>query len=256
MEPKSMKNRFKISVGFWSGSWIVFAQFWGRFGQAGPSKMELSCGRGAIFQKITFFRPDAVLDRFLIDFGAVLAPFWDQNRIKKSINKNCPILDRFWKDFGSQIDSMLGPFGAQNATGMPPRRPKTAQKGPKTAQEGPQRAPKGPQEDRSFRFRAGPGLIAQISAIFGPRRPKSAPKSLKEPPRRPKTAPRAPKILPRRRRKGPGGPQDGPRALKEGPIWLQDGPRGPQDAPKGSQGDPQEAKIVPFPFVKRTFSAY
>ena len=36
--------------------------FWECFEDPGPSKMELSCRRGAIFEKITFFKPDAVMD--------------------------------------------------------------------------------------------------------------------------------------------------------------------------------------------------
>ena len=35
---------------------------WECFGVPGPSKIELSCRRGAIFEKISFFRPDTVLD--------------------------------------------------------------------------------------------------------------------------------------------------------------------------------------------------
>ena len=63
IDKKSIQNSIKISVGFWSGSWTVFGQFWERFGEPEPSKMELSCRRGAIFEKITFFRPDSVLDQ-------------------------------------------------------------------------------------------------------------------------------------------------------------------------------------------------
>ena len=59
---KSIQNSITMSVGFWSGSWIVFGQFWERFGEPEPLKMVFSCRRGAIFEKITFFRPDSVLD--------------------------------------------------------------------------------------------------------------------------------------------------------------------------------------------------
>ena len=59
---RSIQNSIKISIGFWNGSWTIFSQFWERFGEPEPSKMELSCRRGDIFEKITFFRSDAVLD--------------------------------------------------------------------------------------------------------------------------------------------------------------------------------------------------
>ena len=36
--------------------------FWEGFGDPGPSKMSVSLTRGAIFQKVTFFRPDLVLE--------------------------------------------------------------------------------------------------------------------------------------------------------------------------------------------------
>ena len=65
-EPKSMKNRFKIRSKFQSDflsvSWSVFGEFWERFGEPEPSKMVFSCRRGAIFEKITFFKSDAVMD--------------------------------------------------------------------------------------------------------------------------------------------------------------------------------------------------
>ena len=62
IDEKSIQNSIIISVGFWSGYWTIFDQFWERSGEPEPSKMELSCRRGANFEKITFFRLDAVLD--------------------------------------------------------------------------------------------------------------------------------------------------------------------------------------------------
>ena len=107
---KSIQNSIKISVGFWSGSWTFLDQFWGCFLDPGPSKMELSCRRGAIFEKITFFRSDTVLDWFFNDFRWFWVPFWgafwDQNRIQKSIKKSI----RFWIDFGRILAPNLAPF--------------------------------------------------------------------------------------------------------------------------------------------------
>ena len=73
---KSIQNSIEFLVGFLIGSWTVFGRFWERFGDLGPSKMSVSLKRGAIFEKITFFRPDSVLDGFLMDFGWFWEPFW------------------------------------------------------------------------------------------------------------------------------------------------------------------------------------
>ena len=64
---KSIQNSIKISIGFLSVSWSVFGQFWERFGEPEPSKMVFSCRRGAIFEKIMFFRLDKVLDGYCHD---------------------------------------------------------------------------------------------------------------------------------------------------------------------------------------------
>ena len=89
---------------------MVFGQFWDHFGEPGPSFLSVSCRRGAIFQKITFFRPDSVSDGFLIDFGWFWEPFWgafwDQNRIPKSMKK----VIRFWIDFGRTLAPKMTPF--------------------------------------------------------------------------------------------------------------------------------------------------
>ena len=50
---------------------MVFHGFWECFGKPGPLKMSVSARRGAIFEKFTFFRPDA----FWIDFRLILAGF-------------------------------------------------------------------------------------------------------------------------------------------------------------------------------------
>ena len=80
--------------------------------------MSVSLKRGAIFEKITFFRPDSVLDGFLMDFRwfwePFWGPFWHQNRIQKSMKKSI----RFWMDFGRILAAKWGPswvhFGSKN----------------------------------------------------------------------------------------------------------------------------------------------
>ena len=78
-EPKSMKNRFKIRSKFQSDflsvSWSIFDQFWERFGEPEPSKMVFSCRRGAIFEKIKFFRSSNVLNRYFDDCSWSWGPF-------------------------------------------------------------------------------------------------------------------------------------------------------------------------------------
>ena len=116
-EPNWSQNQYKIdskfdqiSVGFLSGSWTVFDWFWRSFGDPWPSKMELSCGRGANFEKITFFRPDTVLDWFFNDFWwfwiSFWGAFWDQNCIQKSIKQSI----KFWIDFGRILAPNLAQF--------------------------------------------------------------------------------------------------------------------------------------------------
>ena len=72
---KSIQNSIKILVGFLIGSLTIFCGFWECFGVPGPSFLSVSLRRGAIFEKITFFRSDSVLDGFLIDFGWFWEPF-------------------------------------------------------------------------------------------------------------------------------------------------------------------------------------
>ena len=92
------------------GSWSVLGLFLECFGDSGPSKMSVSFKRGAILQKITFFRSDAVLDWFFNDFGwfwePFLGSFWVQNRIQKSIKKSI----RFWIDFWRILAPNVAPF--------------------------------------------------------------------------------------------------------------------------------------------------
>ena len=64
---KSVKKSVENVVGFWIGFGWVFDGFWGCAGDPGPSKMSVSSGRGAIFWKFIFFRPEAILDRFMHD---------------------------------------------------------------------------------------------------------------------------------------------------------------------------------------------
>ena len=113
MEPKSIKHRFKIRSKFCLYFCSVPGAFFLDFGSVlgtMNSKISVSCGRGAIFQKTTFFRTDAVLDRFCIDlwrfWEPFWGPFWDQNRIQKSMKKSI----RFWIDFGRILAPNLAPF--------------------------------------------------------------------------------------------------------------------------------------------------
>ena len=64
----SFQNSIKISIGFWSGFCTICDQFWEYFEDLESSKMVFSCRRGAIFEKITFFRSDKVLDGYFHDF--------------------------------------------------------------------------------------------------------------------------------------------------------------------------------------------
>ena len=110
---KSVQNSIEFLFVFLFGSWSVFPGFWQRFGYHEPSKMSVSCRRGAIFQKTTFFRTDAAVDRFCIDFWRFWepfwGPFWNQNRIRKSIKKSI----WFWIDSGLHFGSTLASFSPQ-----------------------------------------------------------------------------------------------------------------------------------------------
>ena len=67
---KSVKKTVENCIGFLIGfGWFLFG-FWECFGDPGPSKMSVSCKRGAIFQKFTFL----LLMRF--DFGLIFNGFW------------------------------------------------------------------------------------------------------------------------------------------------------------------------------------
>ena len=80
--------------------------------------MSVSPRRGAIFEKITFFRPDSVWDGFLIDFGWFWEPFGHHFGTKshpKIDQRIAQIWDGFWKDFGSQRGSNLGPNWLQKS---------------------------------------------------------------------------------------------------------------------------------------------
>ena len=56
------KSRFADQIRFWSDFWTICDQFWEYFEDIESSKMVFSCRRGAIFEKITFFKSDAVMD--------------------------------------------------------------------------------------------------------------------------------------------------------------------------------------------------
>ena len=69
------QNSIEILVEFLKGSCTVFDRFWERFWDLGLSKMSVSPRRGAISEKITFFRSDSVWDIFLMNFGWFWEPF-------------------------------------------------------------------------------------------------------------------------------------------------------------------------------------
>ena len=119
---KSIQNSIEFLDRFLIVSWMVFRRFLKHFGEPGPSFLSVSCRRGAIFHKITFFRPDSVLDEFLMDFEwfwePFWGPFWDQNGIQKSIKKVirflihfggilAPKVAPFWTNFGSKNRSKI-----------------------------------------------------------------------------------------------------------------------------------------------------
>ena len=64
----SIQNSIKISILFWSGFWAICDQFWEYFEDLESSKMVFSCRRGAIFEKITFFRSGKVVDEYFHNF--------------------------------------------------------------------------------------------------------------------------------------------------------------------------------------------
>ena len=57
---------------------------WECFEDPGPSKMELSCRRGAIFKKFMFFWQDLVLDWFLMIVGSFRSHFGERFGIKNA----------------------------------------------------------------------------------------------------------------------------------------------------------------------------
>ena len=59
---------------------------------------------------------NSVWDGFLIDFGWFWEPFGLASKSHQKIDgKIDQILDGFWKDFGSQMGSKLGPFWLQKS---------------------------------------------------------------------------------------------------------------------------------------------
>ena len=120
--------------------------------QLGPPNLEKSsprCRESTIFQKITFRNRH----RFLIDFGANLAPFF--------LPKSTKIIQKSDPKRHSKIDRFLHRFFEG------PRRPKSPQDGDSSAKTAPRSAPRRPQEGPKtriaiVRFRVWPPRALQI----------------------------------------------------------------------------------------------
>ena len=113
MHLESYQNPYKIPPKIWldfclvSGGFLV--DFWGCFEEPGPPKMSVSPRRGAIFRKIQFFRPDAVLGWFYIDCWTILECSWDGKTYPKIKQKNNQSLNDFLMDFGIHFGSKWRP---------------------------------------------------------------------------------------------------------------------------------------------------
>ena len=87
-------------------------------GSLDPQKWVFRVGEVLFLRKSRFFKQNLVMEWFLNDFGCLLdiflGPFSHQNRIPKSMKFN-EILDRFWKDFGPQLGSILAKFWLQKS---------------------------------------------------------------------------------------------------------------------------------------------
>ena len=114
MDPKSIKNRFKIRSKFQSDFAMVFAAFVINFASIWRTfKLQKWCSRvGAVL----FLRKSRFSDqiRFWIDFctilivlGTILGTILGSKSHPKIDQKINLILDRVWKDFGSQFRSYL-----------------------------------------------------------------------------------------------------------------------------------------------------
>ena len=88
---KSVKKSVENCAGFLIGVGSFFCGFWECFGDPGPSKMSVSCRRGAIFQKFTVFFTrfglGQIFDRFFnvlrSILGAKMVSKWVENSMKK-----------------------------------------------------------------------------------------------------------------------------------------------------------------------------
>ena len=130
MEPKSIKNRFKIQSIFClylcSVLWTVLGGFWKRCGHHEPSKMSVSCRRGAIFRKQRFSEQMRSWIDFVLIFGGFGSHSGNHFGIKivsENPSKNrsgsgsilASILPPLWLHFGSNFgsqDSMQNPLRA------------------------------------------------------------------------------------------------------------------------------------------------
>ena len=70
----------------------------------GPSKMSFWCGRGAIFQKFTFYWSDSFWERFLTGFGWFWDSFWEPKWVKNEVKNRSK---NEWI-FGSLLEGLWG----------------------------------------------------------------------------------------------------------------------------------------------------
>ena len=122
MEPKSIKNPFKIRSKFQSDFGVVLGTFLINFRSIlrtlNPQKW-CSCVGAVLFLRKSRFSDQM---RFWIDFlvivdglGAILGSILGSKSNPKIDEKINQILDRFWKGFGSQFGYFLSQFWLQKS---------------------------------------------------------------------------------------------------------------------------------------------
>ena len=151
-----MKKSSDFFLDFWSHFGSILGAFFHHFclqnhasiGKGDFVKMSFSCRRGAHFQGLRLIQimkksiknrsknPSLFGSKKGRFGGAILGPFWDQNRINNSIKKINGIFDQFWKGFGPQRGSM---WGALLGSGKPPG---PSQEAPRRSQGAPRTLPK------------------------------------------------------------------------------------------------------------------
>ena len=102
IDKKTIRKSIEILVGLLKGLGSVFDQFWERFGDPGPSKMNVSCRRGAIFKIVLFIRVDFFvrLEGFGVVWGGMLGAMGDQHGFKIKFEKR--------KILGSLLEALRG----------------------------------------------------------------------------------------------------------------------------------------------------